>query len=355
MRDSKEIRGRRAVAQLLAGPAAGSAEQVARQLLAVQAQNLRSARLAVRARSAGLTAAGVNRALGEERSVVITWLCRGTLHLVCPDDYPWLLALSARTVQTANATRLAQLGVTADAAEKGVRAIVDALANDGPLPRAELGSRLRARGLLTDGQALVHQLILASYRGLIVRGPMHGAEQAFVLTRDWLGRSPSLRPEGRRRRAALGELARRYLAGHGPASPADIAIWSGLPLRDITAGLEAAAPRLRSRADGLLELDAPVPAPGRPPARLLPAFDPYLLGWKDRAYAVPEDHIGDVRLGGMIRAVATVAGTAVGTWATAGTGRGRGVEIDWWQTVAKRDRAALERESQDVLRFETRP
>jgi winged helix DNA-binding protein len=102
----------------------------------------------------------------------------------------------------------------------------------------------------------------------------------------------------------------------------------------------------------LLELDAPTPDARRPPARLLPAFDPYLLGWKDRAYAVPEQHMGDVRLGGMIRAVASVGGTAVGTWATEGAGRGRRVEVEWWHDVSTRDRAALEREGEDVLRFE---
>src|SRR6185437_13671382 len=49
--------------------------------------------------------------------------------------------------------------------------------------------------------------------------------------RDWLGGPP--RPlSAERRPAALAELARRYLAGHGPASAADLALWAGLPLRD---------------------------------------------------------------------------------------------------------------------------
>ena len=60
----------------------------------MQGQDPRGARLAVRARTTGLTAADVDRAL-TDRSLLITWLNRGTLHLVRSEDYPWLLALTA--------------------------------------------------------------------------------------------------------------------------------------------------------------------------------------------------------------------------------------------------------------------
>ena len=219
---------------------------------------------------------------------------------------------------------------------------------------ASLAERLQARGLLTDGQALVHQLFLASFRGLIVRGPMLGAEQAFVLTRDWLGEPPSLRPGGS---GAGASRSPSWRAGTWPATarprPPTSRSGPGCPCATSTAGPRGGGRSVRTRGDGLLELDAPSRrAPQSRRARLLPAFDPYLLGWKDRAYAVPEQHMSDVRMGGMIRAVATVAGTAVGTWATTGAGRGRTVEIDWWHDVSPTARAALERESADVLRFE---
>jgi hypothetical protein len=74
----------------------------------------------------------------------------------------------------------------------------------------------------------VHVLALASIRGLIVRGPAAGRDQAFVLARDWLGSPPPVMS----REAALGELARRYLAGHAPAADRDLAQWAGIGLRD---------------------------------------------------------------------------------------------------------------------------
>lgn len=107
-----QVLAARLTAQLLAGPPARDPVAVAERLLAVQGQDQRGARLAVRARSEGLSAADVDRALTEERSLLITWLNRGTLHLVRSEDYPWLHALTAPSQRTGNMRRLVQEGVS---------------------------------------------------------------------------------------------------------------------------------------------------------------------------------------------------------------------------------------------------
>ncbi len=123
----------------------------------------------------------------------------------------------------------------------------------------------------------MHLLSLASLRGLILRGPMLGAEHAYVLVRDWLGE-----PKPVDRERALSELARRYLLGHGPADERDLAKWAGLPLRAVRAGLRTIAPLLAERDDGLLDLTKREPPAQLPPPRLLGAFDPILLGRRSR-------------------------------------------------------------------------
>src|SRR4051794_12546830 len=274
----------RLTAQLLAGPPATSALDVVDRLLAVQAQDPRGARLAVRARSAGLHASDVDTAL-DDRALVVSWLNRGTLHLVRPDDYWWLHELTTPQLATGNATRLRQEGVDADSAERGVEAVVAALSSHGPLPRAALREHVSAAGVRTEGQALVHVLVLATLRGLIVRGPMAGKEQAFALVRDWLGDRPVVdRP------VALTELARRYLLGHGPASDRDLARWAGVPLRDARAGLAAIASEVVERDVALLALKAaPSRAAAVPPPRLLGSYEPLLCGWASREHVLAAD------------------------------------------------------------------
>src|SRR5262249_1323978 len=129
--------------QLLGADQAADAVAVAERLLAVQAQDLRSARLAVRARAPGSSLAGLDRALTVDRSLVIGWLNRGTLHLVRAEDYWWLHALTTPPLFTGNARRLEQTGVGARAAEKGV-ALIERALDDGPLTRDELRDRLAA-------------------------------------------------------------------------------------------------------------------------------------------------------------------------------------------------------------------
>lgn len=297
----------RLTAQLLAGPPAKDPETVVKRLLAVQGQDPRGARLAIRARSEGLTASDVDRALNE-RALVITWLNRGTLHLVRSEDYPWLQALTAPRLRTSSARRLAQEGLTPEAAERGVRAIERTLAEEGPSTRAALRERIAAAGVRTEGQALVHLLLEASLRGIAVRGPMIGREHAYVLVREWL---PKRKPIDRDR--ALEELARRYLAGHGPAGERDLAKWAGLPLRDARAGFGAIASELIEREDGLLDLARDEAAAKLPPPRLLGSFDPVLHGWVSREPMLA-DKEPIITLNGVFRPFALVRGRAVAVW-----------------------------------------
>jgi Winged helix DNA-binding domain len=331
----------RLTAQGLAGEPLRSPEAVAERLLAVQGQDPRGARLAVRARTSGLSAADVDRALSEDRSLLITWLNRGTLHLVRRQDYPWLHALTTPPLMTSSARRLRQEGVSEGDAERAVKTIEKALADEGPLTRAQLRERLEAEGIPAAGQALVHLLFLTTLRGIAVRGPMVGKEHAYVLVRDWLGEQE---PVDRER--ALAELARRYLTGHGPADDRDLARWAGLPLRDARAGLAAIAAGLEERPDGLVDLaKRPAPEP-LPPPRLLGAFDPLLLGWTSREEVVGP-HKLLVTINGIFKPFALVDGRAVATWRLA-AGK---VTIEHLSKVTKKDAAALEEEAQRVLGF----
>jgi Winged helix DNA-binding domain len=331
----------RLTAQLLAGAPAHDAVAVTQRLLAIQGQDSRGARLAIRARSEGVDAADVDRELTERRSLLITWLNRGTLHLIASEDYAWLHALTTPPLRTSSSTRLAQEGVGPDAARRAVKLIERRLVDEGPLTRQALGERLRAAGVPTEGQALVHLLYRAAIDGLIVRGPMIGRQHAYALVADWLPRS---RPVPRDR--ALAELARRYLAGHGPASDRDLARWAGLPLRDARAGLEAIASELRQRPDGLVDLAARPAAAQLPPPRLLGNFEPVLLGWVSRA-EILGDHEARVVTGGMFRGFTLVRGRCVGGWRLVGNE----LLIEPTAGLGRAHAAALERDGRALRRF----
>jgi hypothetical protein len=341
----------RLTAQLLAGEPARDPVAVAERLLAVQGQDPRGARLAVRARSEGLSAADVDRALTEDRSLLITWLNRGTLHLVRSEDYPWLQVLTTPPLFAQSGRRLAQEGVPPDDAERAIAEVERSLA-DGPLDRDQLRERVDAIGVRTARQALVHILFAASLRGLVVRGPMVDGKHAFVLVDDWLGKQ---KPVDRDK--ALAELARRYLAGHGPASDRDLARWAGMPLRDARTGLKAITRELVEAAPEpdagpgaapLVDL-ARRPEPAElPPPRLLGPYDPLLLGWTSREFVLG-GHQELVTVNGLFRPFALVKGRAAARWSMP---RGE-VVVESFGRLGRADAAALDKEAQDVRRFFT--
>lgn len=331
----------RLTAQLLAGTAARSPEEVAHRVLAVQAQDGRGFRLAVRARTSGLAAADVDHALTTTRTLVVSWLNRGTLHLVTPADYWLLQPLTTPQLLTGSARRLRQEGVSPSQAERGVDIVAEAV-RDGPRTRQELRRLLDAAGVPTARQALVHVLMAASLRGDVVRGPMIGRDHAFVSVTDWLGP----RPDELDREEMLATLARRYLHGHAPASAEDMARWGGLTIGDARRGFAAIADEVASVGDaGSQPRDAADASP-IPPPRLLGPFDPLLHGWASRELFVGP-HTGVVTTNGLFRPSALVSGRVVGSW-----GLSDGVlTLHPLEAIGPSDLRALRSDAADVLRF----
>jgi hypothetical protein len=327
----------RLAAQRLSGAPAGDVVDATRHLLAVQAQDPRGARLALRARIADGHASAVDHALTAERSLIITWVNRGTLHLIAAEDEPLLHALTTPQLRRASERRLRQEGVNASDSTRGIAAIVKALGDDGPMTRAQIRSILERARVPTAGQAMVHVLFRATLDGLIIRGPMIGGDHAFALVADWLGDRPKID-----RDRALAELARRYLAGHGPADDRDLAKWAQLPLRDARSALKTIAPELHHRPDGLVDLHRHEVTP-LPPPRLLGPFDPLLLGWRSRRLVLdrPEEI---VTVNGIVKAIALIGGRAAGTWTMP---RGR-VELSLWKEASRATTSALTNEATAV-------
>ena len=337
---------RRLHAQLLAGPPAHSPEEVVERILAVQGQDPRGFRLSVRSRSEGLTATDVDAALTDRRSLIVTWVNRGTLHLIRADDYWWLHPLTTPQLVTGNQRRLREEGVGPRQATRGIDVVIDAVA-EGPQTRAALRDRLDAARVPTARQALVHVLMAASLGGHVVRGPVVGSgrDQAFVAVDTWLGPPPP----ALERDVALAQLARRYLAAHGPASAQDLVKWSGVNLGDARRAFDAISHEVEPVADGLVRLgesgkDARLTRTA--PPRLLGPFDPLLHGWASREPFVGP-HAGVVTTNGVFKPSVLVDGRVVGTWTLpAGI-----VTIQPLEPIPPRAIKALAADAADVLRY----
>ncbi len=138
-----------------------------KELCGIQAQELSSAALAIRARTTGSAAADVEQARIEERSIVRTWGPRGTLHLLATEDIGWLLPFLGPVFIAGDRRRRAELGLDEETCARAIHILRDVLANQGPLTRAELVEQLATHGIHLEGQARPHLLSRAALEGVI--------------------------------------------------------------------------------------------------------------------------------------------------------------------------------------------
>ncbi|WP_432563758.1 winged helix DNA-binding domain-containing protein [Kineococcus sp. SYSU DK003] len=337
---AREVGTWRLVAQRVV-PALDDAAAVVEHLAAVQAQDLRAAATAVALRTPAGTTTGLAAALDAGR-VVRSWPMRGTLHLLPAADLPWVLGLCAGRVAAATARIRRQRGTTESDLVAAREIAEEFLTRSGRATRAELLAAFQDGGQATGGQRGYDLVVHLALTGVLCLGPLAGREQLFVLVADWI----------RERRAPadpLAEWARRYLRGHGPATPADFATWAGLTLGGARRGFAAVRDEFEAvLVDGVEHLlDPGLPdlvAAHRRAARalhVLPGFDEFLLGYGDRRHVLPAEHADRVAPGGngVFRGTVVVGGRVVGTW----TRKGAGITTEAFTGFSTAQEAALAR------------
>jgi hypothetical protein len=279
----------------------------------VQAQDYLGALWAVGLRLTGACEQDIERAIAD-RKIVRTWPMRGTLHFVAAEDARWMVDLLGPKVIASAASRFRALGVDDAAIARARRAVVKHLEGGRRLTRARVYEAIERAKISTAGLRGIHILWRLAHESLVCFGPREGKQHTFVLFDEWLPRTKRLP-----RDEALGELACRYFAGHGPATVIDFAWWSGLNRADARHAIHLAGRRLEQETIGgqshwFAKPLPPSPAP-RSRAHLLPAFDEFLVAYADRSAAIAPPQMIRVNAGGgILNPTIVVDGRVVGTW-----------------------------------------
>jgi hypothetical protein len=327
---------------LLPGSERRSVAAAAAAALAIQAQDVTTGLLGVRARTSGLTADKVARARGACRS----WLMRNTLFLFAEKDLAWLRPLLRDRPLVPALRRLGQVGMPEREVDRVLGLIADQL-GDGPATRQEVRQALLDDGLVPgENNARIYwSFHVAALRGAFAIKPPLEQKQTFART------TPD---EEIDREDALGRLGRRFLEGHGPATPDDLAYWAKIP--------KAMAREAFERAGRIVELAcasgtmsalpsqaAPPRVSGDPVVRLLGSWDHWLLSWADRTLCLPKGQRDVFLVSG--RPSAYVDGLAFATWRMERAPGSMDVVVEPFDRVPRRSRAGLEAEVADLGRY----
>jgi uncharacterized protein YcaQ len=296
--------------------------QVVSRICGAQAQVMSAAELTISARVRDITPSDVQNALWKDRTLVKTWLLRGTLHLIPANDFPLYIAALSTLKHFKRASWQKYHGVTLDeldAITEGVRvtlsdrgmtreALADAIAEHTGLPKL--------RDLLRSGWGAILKPI--AFQGLLCFGESEGQNVTFVQPEQWIGAWESLEPE-----QALEEIARRYLNAYGPSTADDFARWFGLepaPAKKVFRALKDELEEVTFDGFKGVMLSAALPEIQRMNApkvvRLLPYFDPFTIAMsRQSSYLMEDAHKARVyRNQGWISPVVLVDGRFEGVW-----------------------------------------
>lgn len=343
------LTARRLAGQGIATPIAETPADTVRHMAAMQAQDYHASLWAVGLRTKDATLIDVEDAIARG-DIVRTWPMRGTLHLLAREDVRWMVALLAPRVQAANAARLARdYGLDAATLARAQRVVEQALATGAPVMRSALYAHMEAAGIASANARGLQLLNWLAHESVICQGPRHGKQPTFVLLDAWVPAAPPLA-----RDEALHRLALRYLQGHGPATVADLAWWSGLTQKDAQQALRSAASALEQEThDGIAwwwHRDAPAASRSRA-VHLLPAFDEYLIGYRDRTpvldVALTRRVIG---ANGLVAATAIIEGRVAATWKRDAASEG-GITLEPLRALDDDDHAGIQRAAQRLRRF----
>jgi hypothetical protein len=311
----EDIARRRLVNQHLAAPSLMTPAAVVRTLGAVQAQDYAGAKWALGMRSRGVDDAAVEQAVSEG-AIVRTHVLRPTWHFVTPSDVRWLLALTAPRVSAAMAHYNRKLDLDAAVFRRSNAAVTRALRDGKQLTRAELAAALRRAGVNVDGsQRLGHLMMQAELDGVICSGARRGKQFTYALLEE---RVPPAAPL--ERDEALLELTKRYFATRSPATPHDFAWWSGLTVADATKGIDMAGSALEREVigDRTYWVDPSTRSRGKTPptAHLLPNYDEFFIGFRDRSAIARRLRSAELVTGGdaLTAHVVIIDGQLVGGW-----------------------------------------
>jgi hypothetical protein len=342
LRTAGWIASQRLVNQHLVKPTLERASDVVALLGAVQAQDYGSAKWGLAQRMRAARDADVEKEIADG-TIVRTHVLRPTWHFVAAADIGWMLALSALRVHAANAYWYRWLEVD-DAVARRSRAVLTKALRDGKqLTRAELGQALTsARIPVKSPQRLACIVMRAELDGIICSGARRGKQFTYALLEGLVPRQLALA-----RDEALYELAKRYFSTRGPATADDFAWWSGLTKTDAKRAAASVGPELEEETiDGRTYW---FPSPARvvkrkiPIAHLLPNYDEYFIGFRDRgAFAERLRAAGiEARTDALSGHILTIDGQIVGGWGRTLRGKKAVIRLKLLQALTPAENRAV--------------
>jgi len=284
---------------------------------AMQAQDYHGSKWSVGLRMKSATDSTIEKSIAN-KEIIRTWALRGTLHFVTPPDIYWIMDLVAPKLIKSLASRYKQMELDSKLISKSNNLLVKAVEGNKALTRAELKEILSKSKIPTHELRLGFILQRAVFDKLMCLGPRRDKEFTFVSLEEWAPKTKAITRE-----EAISLLAKRFYQSHFPATDQDFAWWSGLTINEARSGSEMNKSTLiRESINGIdywVSENIHEVKSNIPDVFLLPGFDEYMLGYKDRSAIIDNQHVKHVFASGnaIFKNTIVINGKVEGTWSRA--------------------------------------
>lgn len=299
--------------QHLSAPAFSNPADLVEYMGAVQAQDYTGAKWAVGQRLMGGTDQLIEKSF-TNGDIIRTHVMRPTWHFVSPKDIRWMLELTAPRVQMLTAFHHRQFKLDKDKFLKCEKALIKALGGGKQLMRNEVEQALQNAGIETNEQRFIHIMMQMELIGLVCSGGRQGKQFTYALLDERVPVTNNIE-----RNEALAALAERYFTSHGPATLKDYVWWSGLTVADAKKGLEIVKNKLANLVfDGNTYWYSEPASDSKSKSSsclLLPNYDEYVVGYKDRGTTIKSSDINKADPRGTIfNNTILINGRIIGIW-----------------------------------------
>jgi len=310
---STDIAKIRLLSQQIAKPSFAKAKDLVAWMGVMQAQDYNMAKWAIGIRLPEATEQIVEAAI-HKGDILRTHLLRPTWHFVSADDIHWMQSLSAGKIKAKLRTRHKQLELTESVCKKSNKVIEKVLTKNGHLTRKEIVAALKAAKFAVDENRSSHLLLWAELDGLICSGNLKDKEPTYALLNERVPEKKILSKE-----ESLAELAARYFKSHAPATLQDFVWWSGLNITEAKQGLELIKDTLQAEKIGdqtyWLPQSFSSPVKKQSDVYLLPAYDEYVISYKDRSAVLSAENAKTAMSNnGIFWPIIIINGKVAGVW-----------------------------------------
>jgi hypothetical protein len=326
-----------------------TAKEIVSWMGAIQAQDYPMSKWAIGLRLNNPAEQNIENAI-DKGEILRIHVLRPTWHFVSSDDIHWMIRLSSSKLRSSFKSRHKAMELNEAILKRANGIIEKSLKKEKSLTREELANEFSKAKIKTDENRLSHILFSAEFEGLICSGPIKGNKQSYALLNE---RVPEKKEFSREE--SLIKLAKKYFTSHCPATIQDFGWWSNLSLSEIRNAVESIKSDFYSETIGSQKYLYPITFSSvaeKSSVYLLPAYDEFLISYKDRSSSLSLIHNKKaVSSNGIFYPPIIVNGQVAGLWKRSFQKDKVIVEADFFNEPAKSIKRQITTKSDEYGHF----